>query len=225
MCGLRFENSPLLELHVREDHPRHGTSAEPRPGNLAGVPSPRPHQDSPVSVEDGYFAPLASAKYALLTTSNPDGSQASAVVRGVVIGDRAYVWTWSYSDTARNLRHDGQVQVAPCAARGLLCLAPPVEAVARLLPDQEASQVAGELARKSSAPRHFRLPGLRRAHRARRGRMVHYELLPCASAAAMTPDQAAAHAPGGSAAGPPGREPGAPQVTVVRSSAPFPWPP
>jgi len=22
LCGLRFSNSPLLELHIREDHPR-----------------------------------------------------------------------------------------------------------------------------------------------------------------------------------------------------------
>jgi hypothetical protein len=46
-CGLRFENRPLLELHLREDHPPHRPAAEPGPpvdsGTKAGtiVTSPR----------------------------------------------------------------------------------------------------------------------------------------------------------------------------------------
>lgn len=39
-CGLRFENRPLLELHLREDHPQRGP---------AGTPASQPHPRSPAS--------------------------------------------------------------------------------------------------------------------------------------------------------------------------------
>lgn len=48
-CGLRFENEPLLELHVREDHPQHGTSAQPRQGKPADAPVSQPHPHSPAN--------------------------------------------------------------------------------------------------------------------------------------------------------------------------------
>lgn len=35
LCGLRFSNRPLLELHVREDHPRR------RPHEPPGQPEPQ----------------------------------------------------------------------------------------------------------------------------------------------------------------------------------------
>jgi hypothetical protein len=105
------------------------------------------------------------------------------------------------------------VQVAPCAARGLLCLAPPLDAVARLLPDEEASQIAGKLARKSQVQRFFpiRLP-----HWARHRRSSYYELVAYEAATAAPHDR--------SATDPREKEPGTHQITVVRSSAPFPWP-
>ena len=28
LCGLRYLNRPLLELHLREDHPQHNRAAE-----------------------------------------------------------------------------------------------------------------------------------------------------------------------------------------------------
>lgn len=68
---------------------------------------------------DGYFAPLASARYLLLTTFTPAGIPASATVRGVVDGDLAYFRAWTHSAAAKNLRHDGEVQVAPGTALGL----------------------------------------------------------------------------------------------------------
>jgi hypothetical protein len=44
-CGLRFENRPILELHIREDHRKHGHPAGPRPGNPAGsAASPLRHR-------------------------------------------------------------------------------------------------------------------------------------------------------------------------------------
>ncbi len=48
-CGLRFANRPLLELHVREDHPQHGSSAESGHGMPADVPASRPHPRSPAN--------------------------------------------------------------------------------------------------------------------------------------------------------------------------------
>ena len=90
------------------------------------------------SAGDGYFAPLASARRMMLTTFKPDGGQASAAVHGVVDGGRAYFRAWSHSGTVENLRHTDEVQVAPCTALGLLLLAPPLDAVARPLPDGEA---------------------------------------------------------------------------------------
>jgi hypothetical protein len=31
LCGLRFSNRPLLELHLREDHPRRPERDQPQP--------------------------------------------------------------------------------------------------------------------------------------------------------------------------------------------------
>jgi hypothetical protein len=46
-CRLRFANRPLLELHVREDHPEHGSP----PGSGHGKPADAaaPHPRSPAS--------------------------------------------------------------------------------------------------------------------------------------------------------------------------------
>jgi len=180
------------------------------------------HQEEPV--DGDYFAPLASAKHMLLTTFKPDGGQASVVVRGGVVDGRAYVWTWSRPDAMKHLRHTDEVQVAPCAARGLLCLAPPLDATARLLPDEEASQVARKLSRKSQVRRHFPTPLLHPVHRARHRQRVYYELLAYEAEPAVPHGRGAFNVPGRSAADPRGKEPGAHQITVVRSSAPFPWP-
>ncbi len=150
-------------------------------------------------VDGDYFAPLASAKYILLTTFKPDGGQASVVVRGGVVDGRAYVQTWSHPDAMKHLRHTDEVQVAPCAARGLLCLAPPLDAIARLLPDEEASEVARKLSRKSPVRRHSLTPLL---HRARHQQRVYYELLACEAAPS---GPGAFNGPGRSAADPRGR--------------------
>lgn len=48
-CGLRFENRPLLELHLREDHPQRGPTPEPGQGNPIGAHASQPHLRSPAS--------------------------------------------------------------------------------------------------------------------------------------------------------------------------------
>ena len=121
-----------------------------------------------------YFAPLAKARYLLLTTFKPKGTPVSAHVQGIVDGDRAYFRVWSQSGTDRRLQHTDGVQVAPCGALGLLSHGPPLDAAARPLAGEEASRVAGPLGRKYPVRRRSLA---RLLHRARRRRLVYYELL------------------------------------------------
>ena len=125
------------------------------------------------AADGGYFGPLASARYLQVTTFGRDGRPVPARVRGVVDGDRAYFRARSWSGTAKRLRHADAVQVAPCGALGL-CYGPPLEAVARPVPAEEAGRAAAELARKYPAGHRFVTSWFRRA---RRPKMAHYELV------------------------------------------------
>jgi len=49
VCGLRFENRPILELHVREDHRKRGNLADPDLGNPAGSTASRLRHRSPAN--------------------------------------------------------------------------------------------------------------------------------------------------------------------------------
>lgn len=158
--------------------------------------------------DSGYFASLASARHMMLTTFHPDGRQESAVVHGVADGGRVYFGAWSPSGTERNLRQTDEVQVAPCGALGFVLLAPALDAVARPLPDHEASRVAQALARRHRVRQRLLIPLL---HRARRQRMVHYELLPYEAGATDR-----------SATDPRGNAPVTVRVTVVRDASHIP---
>jgi uncharacterized protein len=122
-----------------------------------------------------YFAPLAKGRYLLLVTFKPKGTPVSAPVQGITDGDRAYFRVWSRSGTARRLQHTDGVQVAPCGALGLWSHGPPLDAAARRLAGEEASRVAGPLARKYPVRRRSLA---RLLQWARRGQLVYYELLP-----------------------------------------------
>lgn len=128
----------------------------------------------------GYFGALAQAKYMLLTTFKRDGIPVSACVHGVVDGDRAYFRAWYQSDTARRLRHTDDVQVAGCTAMGLVSFGPTLNAVARRLSAEEASQVARKVARNYPFRQRFVIPLIRRM---RRWQMAHYELVTYEAAA------------------------------------------
>jgi uncharacterized protein len=128
---------------------------------------------------DGYFGHLAPAKYMRLTTFNPDGIPVSTSVHGVVDGDGAYFRAWKQSGMAKRLRCTDEVQVTACTALGL-AVGPPLDAVARLLPAQKASWVAGKLARKYPFRQRFLIPLV---HWTRRWQMAHYELLTYEAAA------------------------------------------
>ena len=60
LCGLRFSNTPLLELHIREDHP--GENAGPS-GTTATQPRPATRPGRPQTAEaPGRLSP-ASSRY------------------------------------------------------------------------------------------------------------------------------------------------------------------
>ena len=69
-CGLRFENRPLLELHVREDHPQRGSPADSRQSNPAGAPVSQPAPRSPAS-EHGQLARTPRASPGTDGTGSP----------------------------------------------------------------------------------------------------------------------------------------------------------
>ena len=127
------------------------------------------------TARSSYFAPLAKARYLLLTTFKPKGTPLSGAVQGIVEDGRAYFRVRSRSGTARRLQHTDGVQVAPCGARGLLSYGPPLDAAARPLAGEEASRVAAQLARKYPVRRRSLARLLRPA---RHRRLAYYELLP-----------------------------------------------
>jgi PPOX class probable F420-dependent enzyme len=130
------------------------------------------HQDA---VGDGYFAPLASARYMLLTTFKPDGgAPMNSAVRVAVDSDRAYFRTWSGSGASKRIGFAGRVQVAPCTVLGLCSFGPPFNATARLLAGEQACAAARKLASKRPARRRLLVP---LSGWMRRWQPVHYELL------------------------------------------------
>jgi len=141
------------------------TDAAARYGQPAGRSS---------ATDDSYFAPLATARYLLLTTFKPKGTPVSAPVKGIVDGDQAYFRVRSRSGTARRLRHTDGVHVAPCSALGLWAYGPALDAAARRLAGEEASRVAGQLDLKYPVRRRFLA---RLLPRARHRRLAYYELL------------------------------------------------
>jgi uncharacterized protein len=140
---------------------------------------------------DGYFGPLGPARYMLITTFQPDGIPVSSHVHGVVHDGRAYFRAWDRSGTAQRLRHTDDVQVAP-GRMPSLAVGPPLDAVARPLPGEEAGWVARELARKHPLQQRFLIPLVRRA---RRSQLAYYELLTYEAAASQVIRQEAARAP------------------------------
>jgi len=127
------------------------------------------------AADEGYFAPLASARYVLLTTFKPDGgAPTNSTMRVAVDGDRVYLQTRSGSPAFKRLGPAGRVQVAPCTVLGLCSFGPPFNATARLLAGEQARTAARKLPGKHPARRRLPipLPGWMR-----RRQPVHYELL------------------------------------------------
>jgi PPOX class probable F420-dependent enzyme len=149
--------------------------------------------DSQHDTTAGYFGPLRSAKYLLLTTFKHDGIPVSSHVHGVVDGDRAYFRAWRQSDTAKRLRHTDDVQVTASPMLGLT-VGPPLDAVARRLSGEEARWVARKLAGKYPLHQRVLIPLVRRM---RRWQLAYYELLTYeAAASGVDPSRAGPNRPG-----------------------------
>jgi len=127
-------------------------------------------RDQREAADDGYFDPLASARYMRLTTFKRGCLPRSASVDGVVDGDRAYFCTRKRSGTAKRLRHTAAVQVTPSGVLGFCTYGPTLDTIARPLTGDEASLAAAKLNRHSAVWRRFLVRLLRR-------QAVHYELL------------------------------------------------
>jgi PPOX class probable F420-dependent enzyme len=94
----------------------------------------------------GYFAPLTTSKYMLLTTFRRTGEPVSTPVHVVAEGDVAFFRTWDVSGKGKRLRHTASVKVAPCRFRGRR-LGDDLPAVAVVLGDEASCQAAAKLAR------------------------------------------------------------------------------
>jgi PPOX class probable F420-dependent enzyme len=142
---------------------------------------PATAEDAPAQeAADGYFSPLAPARHVLLTTFKWGRTPVSIPARVVAHGDRAYFQTGSRSRAGERLRHNDWVRVAPCTALGLYRYGPWLDATARRLDGEEASQAARRLARHPGR----RGALARLARRIRGARPVHHELRPLAGAGA-----------------------------------------
>jgi len=138
------------------------------------------------AVGRGYFAPLTTVTYMLLTTFKPGSTPSSTRVRLVADGDRAYFRARSSSGTCKRLRHPESewVQVAPSTVLGLYACGPPLNAIARPLAGRNADRAAEKLVGKYPVQNSL-LSSL--ASRLRRRHMVRYELRP--PGAEEEPDQ------------------------------------
>jgi uncharacterized protein len=128
-----------------------------------------------VGAGSGRPAPLASAKYLLLTSFNRDGAALATPVRVLADGDRAYFRTSDASGLSKRLRRTDWVQVSPCTVLGVCRTGPTVDATARLLAGDEASWAAEQLAPKYPVWRRF-LGSLGRRVAGRQ--VVYYEVQP-----------------------------------------------
>lgn len=141
----------------------------------------RPREDA---AGNGKPAPLASAKYLLLTSFTRDGAALATPVRVLADGDRAYFRTSDASGVSKRLRRTDWVQVSPCTVLGVCRTGPTVDATARLLAGEEAGWAGAQL-----APKH---PVWRRslgsvARRVTGRQAVYYEVHPDEAAAEPTP--------------------------------------
>jgi len=139
----------------------------------------------------GRPAPLASAKYLLLTSFNRDGAAAATPVRVLADADRAYFRASDASGLSKRLRHTDWVQVSPCTVLGVCRTGQTVDATARQLAGEEASWAAEQLAPRYPVWRRF-LGSLARRVTGRRA--VYYEVQPDEAAEEPTAPTIAAQA-------------------------------
>jgi PPOX class probable F420-dependent enzyme len=108
----------------------------------------------------------------VVTTYKRDGTPVPTAVNVVVVGDHAYIRTWSSAGKAKRLGRDPRVLVAPSTARGKPT-GPAVPATARLLTADEEDPVRQAFAKKYPFLQGRLVPWV---HRRRHYTTVHYEL-------------------------------------------------
>lgn len=75
LCGLRFGNKPLLELHIREDHRQHVARAPDRHLDPGSTRAAAPGADTPRDGQNAASAPSrTSAATATRARRAPGGS-------------------------------------------------------------------------------------------------------------------------------------------------------
>lgn len=74
--------------------------------------------------------------YLSLTTFRKNGSPVATPVWFALDGEKLYVMTGAETGKVRRVRHNAQVEVAPCTLNGSL-LGPSLEAMARILHDED----------------------------------------------------------------------------------------
>jgi hypothetical protein len=85
LCGLRFEDRPILELHVREDHPKHGGTAGSGHGMPGDASAPRPHLRSQASgIPERATDPSTKAGTTVTMPGSPHTSWARTSLRRLI---------------------------------------------------------------------------------------------------------------------------------------------
>ena len=85
-CGLRFENKPLLDLHIREDHRQRVPRAQDGHRDPGSTRVAAPPADGPPHGHDGAPAPSLTTKEATARTTrhrHPPGRAITALLRAL----------------------------------------------------------------------------------------------------------------------------------------------
>ena len=120
------------------------------------------------------LASISDAKTILLTTYKRDGTAVATPVSLAFDGERAYFRSYDKAWKTKRLRHNPAVQAAPATLRGKPT-GPAIRARATLLDGEQARVAARALARRHRVLQAILVPA---AHRLRRYRTMHYELIP-----------------------------------------------
>jgi uncharacterized protein len=83
---------------------------------------------------------LGASRYISITTFRRDGRPVATPVWVVADAGRLYVWTGSQTGKVKRVRHNPDVSLAPCTARGSVT-GPPVAAQAEIVPASERPDI------------------------------------------------------------------------------------
>ncbi|MEV6795453.1 PPOX class F420-dependent oxidoreductase [Streptomyces sp. NPDC051320] len=129
---------------------------------------------SPPSPEPGPLTPFVKQYAVLLTTRKRDGTTVGTPVSIAVVGDHAYIRTYSSAWKVKRMRNFPEVEIAPSTLRGKPT-GPAMKARVRLLAagSAENTNAAKALARKYPIVHGALVPI---AHRVKRDTTLHYEV-------------------------------------------------